>query len=237
MAHRLLLVEDETGIRLALQDRFQADGYEVETAVNGRTAFERASKGDLDIVILDLILPERNGLDVCRDLRRMGIDTPVLMLTAKTELEDKLKGFSNGADDYLTKPFDIPELLARARVLVHRSMRWKGASPTQVFQFGDLRLDTKEAMLWRSGDPVALSQKEYDLLHYLVTRPGQTLSRDELLKEVWKYADRSQSRTVDLHVWWLRKKIENDLRSPRWIRSIYGKGYQFLPDERRPDSS
>lgn len=237
MAHRLLIVEDDIGISLALEDRFRADGYEVEIAANGRTGFERASTGDFDLIILDLILPEWDGLDVCRDLRRRGIDTPILMLTARAQLEDKLDGFSTGADDYLAKPFDIPELLARARVLIHRSARWNGPNPAQVYEFGDLRLGTKEATLWRAGEPIALSQKEYLLLHYFVTHPGQTLSRDELLKEVWRYDEGARSRTVDLHVGWLRKKIESDLRRPRWIRSVYGKGYQFLPEERGSDPS
>ena len=234
MAHRLLLVEDDIGICLALKHRLQADGYEVETAVDGRAAFEHASKGGIDLIILDLILPKKDGLDVCRDLRRTGIDTPVLMLTARAQLEDKLKGFSIGADDYLTKPFDLPELLARVRVLIHRSARWNGASPSQTYEFGDLRLDTKEATLWCSGVPLVLSQKEYDLLHYFVAHPGQTLSRDKLLKEVWNYEAWTRTRTVDLHVGWLRKKIEDDVQNPRWILTVYGKGYKFLPKQPGP---
>jgi two-component system alkaline phosphatase synthesis response regulator PhoP len=228
MAYRLLLVEDEIGIRVALRDRLRASGYEVATAGDGKEAFARASQGGIDLIVLDLLLPGKDGLEVCHDLRRMGIDTPVLMLTAKTQLEDKLEGFSMGADDYLTKPFDVPELLARAKALLRRSTAWNQARATHVYEFGNLRLDTRQTTVWLSGKRLALSMKEYDLLHYFVTHPRETLSRDKLLKEVWKYQDRPPTRTVDVHVGWLRRKIEDDARNPRWIRTIYGVGYQFM---------
>ncbi len=228
MAYRLLLVEDEVGIRVALEDRLLAAGYQVVTASDGTEAFTRATQGGLDLIILDLVLPGKGGLEVCHELRRMGIDTPVLMLTAKAQLKDKLEGFSMGADDYLTKPFDVAELLARTKALLRRSTAWNEARANQVYEFGNLRLDTKQTTVWLSGKRLDLSMKEYDLLHYFVTHPRETLSRDELLKEVWKYEDRPPTRTVDVHVGWLRKKIEDDTKNPRWIRTIYGIGYQFV---------
>ena len=228
MGHRILLVEDEVGIRVALEDRLRVVGYHVETADNGKLAVERASEGGVDLIILDLILPGMDGLDVCEGLRQKGIYTPILMLTARAQLEDKLQGFDRGADDYLTKPFDVPELLARAKALLRRSSQSNMEGPPGTFAFGGVRIDPEQSTVFVDGERLALSMKEYDLLHFFVTHQGEILPRERLLREVWKHDQRTPTRTVDVHVGWLRKKIKDDPRNPRWIRTVYGTGYQFL---------
>ncbi len=224
------MVEDEIGIRVALEDRLRVVGYEVETAENGRFALERASEGGIDLIILDLILPGMDGLEVCRELRQKGVFTPVLMLTARTQLEDKLRGFATGADDYLTKPFDLPELLARAKALLRRGTSATDAKSAQIYKFGNVRLDSRQSSVSVDGERLRLSMKEYELLLYFVSHPGETVARAELLREVWKSDRRTPTRTVDVHVGWLRKKIGDDPRNPRWIRTVYGTGYQFVLD-------
>lgn len=228
MGYRILLVEDEVGIRVALEDRLRVVGYDVETTDNGRVALERASGGGIDLIILDLILPGKDGLEVCAELRQNGIYTPVLMLTARAQLEDKLSGFAKGADDYLTKPFDLPELLARANALLRRSDQSNAGGTTRTYQFGSVTLDAKQSSVYVDGERLALSMKEYELLHFFVSHAGETLPRERLLREVWKQEERTPTRTVDVHVGWLRKKIEEDPRNPRWIRTVYGTGYQFV---------
>ena len=227
MGNRILVVEDEIGIRVAVEDRLRAVGYDVETAANGRVAVERASQGGLDLIILDLILPGKDGFEVCAALRRDGIFTPVLMLTARTRLEDKLRGFATGADDYLTKPFALSELLARTRALLRRSGEAHAGGPPRMHRFDGVTLDARQASVYVDGERVALCMKEYELLRFFVRHPGETLSRERLLREVWKHEQWTPTRTVDVHVGWLRKKIKDDPRNPRWIRTVYGIGYQF----------
>ena len=230
MLHRVLLVEDEIGIRIGLEDSLCVAGYDVETADDGEAAMQLASQGGFDVIVLDLILPVKDGIEVCRELRNQGIDTPVLMLTAKTQLQARLRGFAVGADDYLAKPFEVLELLARIRALLRRSMPSTDETASHVHAFGDLRVDSKHATVWRANERLRLSVKEYKLLHYFVTHPAETLARRRLLNEVWKYQPKTPTRTVDVHVGWLRRKIENDPGNPRWIRTVYGKGYEFVPD-------
>lgn len=230
MFYRVLLVEDEVGIRVGLEDSLRVAGYEVETADDGEEALQRASQGGFDVIVLDLILPVKDGIAVCEELRGKGIDTPILMLTAKAQLEERLRGFAVGADDYLTKPFEVLELLARIRAVLRRSLPTTGEKTSQVHVFGDVRVDTKQATVWRANERLRLSMKEYELLHYFVTHPVETLGRHRLLNEVWKYQKETPTRTVDVHVGWLRRKIEEDPANPRWIRTVYGKGYEFVPD-------
>ena len=232
MAHRLLLVEDEPSIRLALEDRLLASGHEVETADTGNSAFAKATDGGYDLIILDLILPGMDGLEVCRELRKRHIHTPVLMLTARTMLEDKLKGFRCGADDYLTKPFDVPELEARVAALLRRgppSPR-SALSLGRVYSFGEVVVDSKRSRVTAGGKRVPLSMKEYSLLLYLLKNAGQAVKREDLLLHVWQSEALTPTRTVDVHVGWLRKKIGDDPKNPRWIRTVYGVGYQFVVD-------
>ena len=227
---RLLVVEDEAGISLGIEDSLRVAGYVVETADDGEEALQRASEGGFDAIILDLILPLMDGVQVCQELRKRGTDTPILMLTARTALKDRLRGFAVGADDYLTKPFEALELLARIRAILHRTALRTDKGDSQVHSFGDVRVHTTHGTVWRAAERLELSAKEYDLLHYFVTHPRESLSRQRLLEEVWKSESESQSRTVDVHVGWLRKKIGDDPGSPRWIRTVYGKGYEFVPD-------
>ncbi len=230
MPDRLLVVEDEKGIRVALEDRLRMVGYEVETAADGTEAFSRATQGGLDLIVLDLILPGKDGIEVCRDLRRMGIDTPVIMLTARDQLDDKLKGFAVGADDYVLKPFDIAEVLARVKALLRRSTAGNDSDAMPVLRFGNVRVDPRQSAVWVDGEQVRLSVKEYDLLYCFITHPNGTLTREQLLKRVWNHQTVSPTRTVDVHVGWLRRKLKDDSKNPRWIRTIHGRGYRFVPD-------
>lgn len=227
---RLLLVEDEVGIRIGIEDRLRLAGYDVETADDGEAALRRASQDAFDVIILDLILPLKDGVSVCQELRAMGIETPILMLTAKNQLDDMLRGFAVGADDYLTKPFEFLELLARVRAILRRSVPRTEDPDSHVHAFGDLRVDTTHSTAWLADKRLQLSAKEYELLQYFVTHSREPLTRQRLLEEVWNAKPGIPSRTVDVHVAWLRKKIENDPENPRWIRTVYGKGYEFVPD-------
>ena len=229
MPYRVLVVEDEAGIRLGLEDSLRVAGYAVETVEDGEAALGRAASGNFDVIVLDLILPDRDGLSVCVELRNRGIRTPILMLTAKTRLEDMLRGFSVGADDYLTKPFEVMELLARMRAVLNRSRTASGET-SRDHVIGSLRFDARTGVVWRASDPVGLSAKESKLLLYFLAHPDETLTRERLLREVWESKLQAATRTIDLHVASLRKKIGDDPANPRWIRTVYGEGYEFVPD-------
>ena len=216
MPYRVLVVEDEAGIRLGLEDSLRVAGYAVETVEDGEAALGRAASGNFDVIVLDLILPDRDGLSVCVELRNRGIRTPILMLTAKTRLEDMLRGFSVGADDYLTKPFEVMELLARMRAVLNRSRTASGET-SRDHVIGSLRFDARTGVVWRASDPVGLSAKESKLLLYFLAHPDETLTRERLLREVWESKLQAATRTIDLHVASLRKKIGDDPANPRWI--------------------
>lgn len=226
MERKILLVEDEPGLRMTLSDRLRNEGYEVETADDGDEGFRKAASGEFDLVVLDVMLPGRSGFDVCRDLRQSGTAIPVLMLTARGETIDKVLGLKIGADDYLTKPFEMPELLARIEALLRRSAA-APAGPSATYRFGSIGVDFRRTEVMRDGQVVAVSAKEFQLLRYLVEHRGETLSREELLREVWGYSSASSSRTVDVHVAWLRQKLETDPKKPRWIVTVHGLGYKF----------
>ena len=227
---RILLVEDEVGIRITVCDRLLAEGHEVETAGDGQAGYERALQGGIDLIVLDLMLPGKPGLEVCRDLRGEGIPTPVLMLTAKGQLMDRVDGLRTGADDYLVKPFEMLELVARIEAILRRDRMRGGSGPSAIYRLGDVRLDAKQAAVFRNGQQLQLSAKEYQLLLYFVQHPRETLTRDVLLREVWKYREGLSTRTVDVHVGWLRQKIEVEPKKPRWIVTRHGIGYIFDPE-------
>ncbi|MDE0102073.1 MAG: response regulator transcription factor [Bryobacterales bacterium] len=230
MAH-LLLIEDEVGIQVTIEDRLRSEGYSVESVADGRAGLERASGGGIDLIVLDRMLPSLGGLQICKELRSAGIATPVLMLTAKGQLTDRVSGLRAGADDYLVKPFQMEELVARIEALLRRDrMRATAHSPPE-YRFGEIRISPKEASVFRSGQRLQLSAKEYQLLLYLVQNPRRVLSRKELLREVWQYRAEISTRTVDVHVGWLRQKVELDPRRPRWIVTRHGIGYIFDPTE------
>jgi len=223
---RLLLIEDEPGLRLTLTDRLASEGYRVDTAGDGAEGLERATAGGHDLIVLDVMLPRMSGMDVCRTLRQRGVLTPLLMLTAKGQLADKVVGLKLGADDYLTKPFETLELLARLEALLRRC----GAGPQaggDSYRFGDISVDWRRMEVRRSGELVALSAREFKLLKHFIEHRGDTLSRDALLADVWGYDDMPLTRTVDVHVAGLRQKLESNARSPEFILTIHGLGYKF----------
>jgi two-component system alkaline phosphatase synthesis response regulator PhoP len=225
MNEKILLVEDESAIRMALSDRLESEGYVVECASDGEKGYQQALRNSYDILLLDVMLPKKSGFDLCRDLRGAGVNIPILMLTARDQVVDKVVGLRMGADDYLTKPFEPAELIARIEALLRRSRNPAGDA---VRQYGDLRIDLRGTTVTREGEPVSLSAREYRLLEYFVTHCGITLSRDELLREVWGYSTEVFSRTVDVHVGSLRQKIETDAKKPQLILTVPGLGYKFV---------
>jgi two-component system alkaline phosphatase synthesis response regulator PhoP len=226
MNSHILLVEDEPGLVLTLSDRLRSEGHTVEALYDGTDAVEQAVRGRFGLVILDVMLPGKGGFEVCQELRQRGFTKPILMLTARTQMADKVKGLKIGADDYLTKPFEMAELLARVEALLRRERRG-GSDGPDSYDVGPLRIDTRRSEVFRDGAPAALSTKEFQLLRYLVEHRGRTLSRDELLKEVWGYASAPSTRTVDVHVAWLRQKLEDDPKQPKFILTVHGQGYKF----------
>jgi two-component system alkaline phosphatase synthesis response regulator PhoP len=222
---RLLLVEDEPGLVLTLTDRLAREGYTVETSSDGETALERAAGEGFDLVLLDVMLPRIDGFDVLRELRRRGVETPVIMLTARGQVVDKVVGLKLGADDYVTKPFEMMELLARIEAKLRR--RTAAPHPPEAYQFGDVRVDFRRAEVMRNGSPLELSAREFQLLRYFVEHRGATLTREELLNEVWGYNAMPSTRTVDVHVAWLRQKIEPTPKHPQFILTVHGLGYKF----------
>ena len=227
--HRLLLVEDEPGLVMTLTDRLMAEGYEVESATDAATGLESATSGGFDAILLDVMLPGGSGLDICRTLRQRGIQTPILMLTAKGQVVDKVVGLKLGADDYLVKPFEMAELLARIEALLRRSTAAASATAVgETFKFGDIAVDFRRAEVAKAGQLLELSAREFKLLRYFIEHRGAALSRDELLNEVWGYNAMPSTRTVDVHVAWLRQKLEDNVRHPQYIITVHGLGYKFV---------
>ena len=224
---KVLLVEDEEGLIITLTDRLQSEGFEVSAARDGAAGLDLASTRSFDLIILDVMLPKKNGYDVCRDLRQKGINTPVLMLTAKGETIDKVLGLKLGADDYLTKPFEVLELLARIEALLRRSPASSNGKSHDAFRFGDVTVDFKRAQVLKATQPVELSAMEFKLLQFLIENRGAVHSRDSLLDSVWGYDAMPTTRTVDVHIAWLRQKLEENPRHPNFIHTVHGIGYKF----------
>lgn len=228
MNSRILLVEDEPGLVLTVSDLLMNEGYEVETAQDGEAGLLKATSEEFDLIILDVMMPKRNGFDVCRDLRQRGYDTAILMLTAKTQVVDRVVGLKLGADDYLNKPFDPSELLARVEALLRR-VKKEGRAAVRSFEFSDVQVDFESGQVSKGGVAVGLAAKELQLLRYLVDRRGKVVTREELLQNVWEYQSDINSRTIDVHVAWLRQKLEDNQQNPKHIHTIRGKGYRFAP--------
>jgi len=223
---KILLVEDETNLRRTVSDLLKSDGYNVESSGDGMEAQDLAMSQPYDLIILDVMLPSRNGFDICRHLRKNGVNTPILMLTARSELNNKVQGLKAGGDDYLTKPFETPELQARVEALLRRSAA--GSRPeVKSYEFDGIHVDFTTARVTRKGKVTELGERECRLLRYLVERRGNVLSRDELLQEVWGYKSVPLTRTVDVHIAWLRQKIEDDPKNPQYIVTVHGQGYRF----------
>jgi two-component system, OmpR family, alkaline phosphatase synthesis response regulator PhoP len=227
LGKRLLLVEDEPGLVMTLSDLLTAEGYQVETAGDGKTALNMAGQNIFSLIVLDVMLPVKNGFDVCRDLRQQGIRTPVLMLTARGQLVDKVLGLKLGADDYLTKPFEPLELLARVEALLRRVQTGLTRSDA-VFKFGSATVDFRTTQVRFHDRPIELSAREFQLLRHFIQNIGTTLSREKLLREVWEYEAEIQTRTVDVHVALLRQKLENDPKNPAHFLTVRGLGYRFV---------
>jgi two-component system alkaline phosphatase synthesis response regulator PhoP len=225
---RILLVEDEPGLVLTLTDRLRSEGYDVGSASDGPSGLALATRERWDVILLDVMLPGASGFDVCRDMRQHGVATPVVMLTARGQVVDKVLGLKLGADDYLTKPFDMMELLARIEVQIRRADAARRGASSTPYQFGDVAVDVRKTEVTRAGKPVELSAREFLLLKYFIEHREATISREELLNEVWGYHSMPSTRTVDVHVAWLRQKIEPNPRQPQFILTVHGLGYKFV---------
>jgi len=221
---RVLLIEDEAGLVLTLGDRLRAEGFDVSVASNAPEGAERATRGPWDLILLDVMLPGGSGFDVCRDVRQRGISTPIVMLTARGQVVDRVIGLKLGADDYLTKPFEMIELLARIEVQLRRTSSSQAAT---AYRFGEVAVDIRRAEVTRNGTPVNVSAREFLLLKYFLEHRGATLTRDELLNDVWGYRSMPSTRTVDVHVAWLRQKIEPNPKRPQFLLTVHGLGYKF----------
>jgi two-component system, OmpR family, alkaline phosphatase synthesis response regulator PhoP len=225
MNESILIVEDEQVLRTTLTDRLRGEGYVVDTAADGHEAVEKAANLPFDLIILDLMLPRRSGLDVCRDIRGAGMATPILILTARSETVDKVVGLRIGADDYVTKPFEAAELVARIEVLLRRVPIHAGQG---VYEFGPVRVDVRRAEVSRDGKTVYLTAREFQLLRYFLEHVGVTIPRSELLRSVWGYDADTFTRTVDTHVGSLRQKLEDNPKRPEFIVTVSGIGYRFV---------
>jgi two-component system alkaline phosphatase synthesis response regulator PhoP len=223
----ILIVDDEPEIVRGLADNLKFEGYATLTAANGADALALAAREAPDLILLDVMMPAMSGWDVCRELRRRGIAVPIIMLTARGEEADRVQGLELGADDYVTKPFSLRELLARVRAVLRRP------GPREKFEefaFDDVRIHRRGRRVFKAGKELALTRKEFDLLVYLVAHRGEIVTRDRLLDEVWGYEQFPTTRTVDTHVLRLRQKLERDPDRPAWILTVHRQGYRFTAD-------
>jgi two-component system alkaline phosphatase synthesis response regulator PhoP len=230
MNENILIVEDEEALRMTLGDRLRSEGYVVDFASDGEQGTQKATQLPFDLIILDIMLPRRSGLDICMDIRRAGLATPILLLTARGQTGDKVAGFKLGADDYVTKPFDSLELMARVEALLRRAPAKGGGAGLMgngIYQFGSIQVDVRGTQVTRDGQRVYLTAREFELLRYFIEHQGATLSRDELLREVWGHETGTFTRTVDVHVASLRQKLERLPKKPEIIATVPGLGYKF----------
>ena len=227
MKEKILIIEDEEDLVKGLKLNLVDEGYEVDYALNGKEGLEKALKGKTDLILLDIMLPGMNGLEICKELRQKKVDIPILMLTARGEEIDKVIGLEIGADDYISKPFSIRELLARIKAHLRRENR-SGDTMPGVFQLESMKIDFDHYKVIRKDDEIDLTSLEVDVLRYLIGKDGKVVSRDDLLDKVWGYEKYPTTRTIDNHILKLRKKIEIDPNHPRHILTVYGGGYRFV---------
>jgi len=223
---KILIVEDEPNMVAGLRDNFEYEGYQVITASDGVAGLERALSDSPDLVLLDVMMPRMSGLDVCKQIKARRSSTPIIMLTARGQEIDKVVGLELGADDYVTKPFSIRELLARCKAVLRRARTLPREQDT--YRFGDVEVNLRSCQVSRGGKTIELSGKEFELLKYFVCHPGETLGRDRLLNEVWGYDRYPTTRTVDAHIVRVRQKIEPRPEEPRYILTVHGLGYKFV---------
>jgi DNA-binding response OmpR family regulator len=224
---KILIIEDEESMVMVLKDDLELEGYEVESVKDGLQGLSMAKEGDYDLIILDIILPNMNGFEICRQLRQVGVGTPILMLSAGTQGIDKVLGLELGADDYVTKPFNPRELLARVKAILRRVRQYKLEEETSAYQFGDVKIDFRKYEASKNGKPVYLTQLEFALIRFFIEHRDEALNRYTILDEVWDEDVHVLSRTVDTHVGHLRKKLEDDPASPKYIINVRGVGYKF----------
>jgi DNA-binding response OmpR family regulator len=222
----VLVVEDDPGILRTVADNLRFDKYDVITAMDGETAYVLQQSQRPDLIVLDLMLPRMSGLELCRKLRAEDVQVPVLVLTARSEEADRVIGLDLGADDYVVKPFSVPELMARVRALLRRAS--SAPNLPQVLEFGDVVVDFKRHLAHRSGQPIEMTRKEFALLRFLASREGMVVTRDELLNKVWGFDSYPITRTVDNHIASLRAKLESDPAHPACIQTVHGVGYRFV---------
>jgi DNA-binding response OmpR family regulator len=223
---RVLIIEDDQMMAIALREGLASEGYEAETACDGASGLRLATQKDFDIVILDLMLPEMSGFDVCKKLRNAGNNVPLIMLTARSLEVEKVQGLKLGADDYITKPFSLMELLARLEAVLRRATR-RFEAP-ECYRFGDIFLDFKKYLATKGGKPLDLSPREFRILKFLIEHRNQVISRDQLLDGVWSYDGFPTPRTVDTHIAKLRQKIEDIPNNPKYLITIHRVGYKFI---------
>jgi len=223
---RILVIEDEPQMLLGLRDNLELEGYEVATAADGEEGLAKATSFSPDLVLLDVMLPRKNGFDVCRELRARAIATPIVMITARSQEADKVLGLELGADDYVTKPFSITELLARVRAVLRRT----GGRPatSDVYRIGDIEIDFRLHQARRGKQRVEFTAREFELLRYFVQHIGQVVTREQILNEVWGYEEFPTTRTIDNFVAKLRQKVERTAHAPEHILTIHGSGYKFV---------
>ena len=224
MPQRILVIEDEPGIRLALKDELQFEGFDVELAEDGPTGLAAILRFQPELIVLDLMLPGRNGFQICQEVRTRGIRTPIIMLTARNEEVDKVRGLGLGADDYVTKPFSLAELVARIRAVLRRAQK---EDDRDVLEVRRIKLDLRRHSAFKGNIELQLTDTEFRILTLLLKRPGEVITRDDFLKHIWGEDVYVTHRTVDTHVAALRKKIEDDLEHPAYILSVRNVGYRF----------
>ena len=226
MKSKILIVEDEPAMVAGLRDNFEYEGYEVISAEDGVSGLDKALSDNPDLVVLDVMMPRMSGLDVCKQLKAKRPSVPIIMLTARGQEIDKVVGLELGADDYVTKPFSVRELMARVKAVLRR-VSTQGPA-TEIYRFSDVEVNIRSNQVLRNGTPIDLSAKEFALLAYFVAHPAETLSRDRLLDAVWGYENYPNTRTVDTHIVHLRQKLEPNPEEPRFILTVHGSGYKFV---------
>ncbi|MBV8516320.1 MAG: response regulator transcription factor [Acidobacteria bacterium] len=223
---KILIVEDDPAMSVALRDGFEFEGFQVEMAADGEAGLHLAMRGGHDLIVLDVMLPKKSGLDVCKELRRMNAHTPVIMLTARGQEIDKIVGLKLGADDYVTKPFSFMELLARVEAVLRRTSR---VAAGDEVEFGDVRVDFRTYQATKGELPLELTPREFRILRYFIDHTDEVVSRDALLNHVWGYDSAAFTRTVDTHMARLRQKIESTPSEPRHLITVHRVGYKFVP--------
>jgi len=227
MNGKVLIVEDDQAMAVALRDGFEYEGYTVQVARDGAVGLKLASDRDLDLIVLDVMLPKMSGFDVCKQLRSAGNATPIIMLTARGQEIDKVVGLKIGADDYVTKPFSFMELMARVEALIRRSNR-KPEQSVDEFSFGDIAINFKRFEVTKAGQPIEMSPREFNILKYFIEHRGEVITRDQLLDSVWGYGSFPLTRTVDMHIAKLRQKIEDTPHDPKFVITVHRVGYKFV---------